>query len=66
MAYLIQAKGASTTAENAAVVTAFNNLITALHAACGHKVDAAGTFIGATRYTADETSPHGVKQGDQW
>ena len=53
-------------AEDAAVLTAFNTLITALRAASAHKVDAGGTVIGLVKQTADDaTNPH-LPHGTTW
>ena len=66
MPYEIHVKGASSPAENAAIVTAFNNFITALRAAVSHKIDSGGTVIDGKKYSTDEAAPHGGRFGEQW
>jgi len=67
MPYDIRVRSPYTTvAEDAAVLTAFNTLITALRAASTHKVDAGGTVIGLVKQSADEaTNPH-LPHGTTW
>ena len=55
MPYEIHVKGNSPLTDNAAVKTAFNNLLTALRALAGGKaVDAGGTKIDGLKYVGDE------------
>ena len=67
MPYFIQVRSPYTSvAEDAAVKTAFDTLITALKAASTHKVDAGGTVIGLKVPSADEaTNPH-LPHGTTW
>jgi hypothetical protein len=63
MSYTISVAGTSLPTERAAVVAAFNALVSALHTGCpGEDVDAGGTFIDDVRYFADEGTP-GRPQG---
>jgi len=56
--YEIHVKGNSPASDNAAVQTAFNNLMTALRALAGGKaVDAGGSRIGNVKQTGDEEDP---------
>ena len=66
MPYQIHVKGSSPANDSAAVVTAFNNLITALRALAGAKrVDAGGSTIGGVRVSGDElTRAHDNKPGE--
>lgn len=62
MTYEIHVKGNAPATDNAAVLTAFNNLITALRALPGAKsVDAGGTRIGFVRQIADEEDVNKTK-----
>lgn len=66
MPYEFHVRGNSAPGENAAVQTAFNNLITALRAATARRVDAGGSKLDAVTLAADEaiaadqTLPPGV------
>lgn len=66
MPYVITVRGNTSISEDAAVLTAFNNLITALHAASTKHVDAGGTVIAGKRQTADEETASHLRQGDQF
>lgn len=57
MPYDIHVRGNTGTADNAAVVAAFNQLITALRAIPNHRVDAGGSVIDAVAVSADEIIP---------
>ncbi len=55
MPYTIHVRGNSPKSDNAAVQTAFNNLLTALRALAGGKsVDTGGTFIDGVAQAGDE------------
>ncbi len=68
MPYIIEVKGNTLASDHAAVVTAFNNLITALRALAGGRyVDAGGTLVDGTKMTADESDGSKTRRlGEVW
>ena len=68
MPYVISVQGDSAPAENAAVVAAFNALISSLRSGTSKHVDAGGTLIDGIAYHADEAIPgdDSQPQGQTW
>ena len=57
----------SSTAEDAAILTAFNTFLTAVRAATTHHVDCGGSMIAGSPVTGDEkTHPHDPGPGGTW
>lgn len=66
MPYIIIVRGNTSISEDAAVLTAFNNLMTALRAASSKHVDAGGTVIAGKRQAGDEETFSHLRHGDQF
>lgn len=68
MPYLINVQGDSAPTENAAVVAAFNALISSLRSGTSKHVDAGGTTIDGLQYHADDaiSADEDQPQGTTW
>lgn len=67
MSFEIHVRGVNSSAESAAVTTAYTNFVAALKAAISHKVDCGGSMLDGKRLPAgDESNPHTTRPGEQW